>query len=103
MPKVHIEGWLNSDNSWTYFQTARTKNNHGNIIFNPDNLPNGGLGMSLRNDKNGKQFAGPTWWDWYDYSEGTVATDVLPGTRFTIIARRRSTGKDRYFSGDLYY
>ena len=61
MPKEHIEGWLNSDTPGV-FQTARTKNNHGNIIFNPDNLPNGGLGMSLRNDKNGYSSVSRTAW-----------------------------------------
>lgn len=96
---VNISGNVNSDGSWTYFNTLRTTNLHGTISLAPTSHPGGFLANVATS--NNTIFGTTRYWNSKDYARKNLATDVLSGTTFKIVARRNSGSTS--FAGNLIY
>jgi hypothetical protein len=97
-----VSGYTNKDSSWTVYTNQRHHTDYGDITFQPDNLPSGGMCIRLRSVRTGAIFSGSPCFT--DHSKKFVATGVLAGTTFTVEARKlEAAGTDTYWHGTLYY
>jgi hypothetical protein len=83
---------------------VRTKTEYGSIVLSVNNNVGGGLCVRLLAAKNGSQLGYVRCWGAGSYGRKTMATNVLPNTRFTVWATKlRSASTNNYWGGSLHY
>lgn len=100
-----VSGDVNSDGAYTLYYTVRHVTTTGNVYLDLTDTVDGGFCVGLATPSDPYNlFAGPVCWSSGQYGQKTVATDVLAGTAFHVVAWKRSTsGSNNHWASSMFY